>query len=210
MSSERSCILDTVVLLYFLLAGQDGLLRRLIGDPMSVPVAVYDPEERSLPQEALRRSELLSEMRQAIRHYEVLARSEPASAKLLDRLRQVDWLYDHGHLQVIALMDDERVLAARLQSHQAVADHSIRVPLGPGEAACVAIAFQRGWTIATDDAAAFTVLGELHGGRTYGYERIRKLLIRATDEKLITPAEAERIHAEMKQLGFWDAGTLFP
>ncbi len=63
MSSERASIVDTVVLLYFLLVGQDALLRRLLGDPLRVPLAVYDPEERALLPEVLRRSETRPIMR---------------------------------------------------------------------------------------------------------------------------------------------------
>jgi len=81
--------------------------------------------------------------------------------------------------------------------------------LGPGEAACVAIAIERGWTIATDDADAFKVLDRLQGGQSYPYERIRKLLIRVADEGRISREEANRLHDEMCSLGFWDSGRPF-
>lgn len=208
MSSEKPSILDTVVLLYFLLVGQDALLARLLGEPLRVPLAVYDPEERSLPPQALRHSDLLSEMRQAIRHYEVSARSDPASHQFLARLRRIDSMYERGQLEVVALSADERTLAARLQSRREAADFGLRVPLGPGEAACVAVAFTRGWTVATDDSAALTALSTL-SGPDHPYERIRKLLVRAAEEGLVTPAEARDIHNRMRQLGFWDSGDLF-
>ncbi|MGE0600641.1 MAG: hypothetical protein AB7J35_05270 [Dehalococcoidia bacterium] len=210
MSSERPSILDTVVLLYFLLVGREALLTRLLGAgaPLRVPLAVYDPEERSLSPEALRHSDLLSEMRQATRHYEVAARSDPAAGELLERVRRVDFLYDGAALEVVELSADERLLAARLQSRRTAAEYGIRVPLGPGEAACVAIAFTRGWTIATDDNAALTALGALYG-HDYPYERIRKLLVRAAEEGLVDRAEAREIHDQMRQLGFWDSDQLF-
>ena len=208
MSSEQPSILDTVVLLYFLLVGQEALLTRLLGEPLRVPLAVYDPEERSLPPEALRHSDLLSEMRQAIRHYEVAARADPESSELLARLRLVDSMHEQGKLEVVDLSADERILAARLQSRREAADFGLRVPLGPGEAACVAVAFARGWTVATDDNAALTALRTL-SGPDYPYERIRKLLVRAVDEGLITRAEAREIHDQMRRLGFWDSTHLF-
>ena len=49
MSSDGSHVLDTVVLLYFLLADEEELLGELIGWPFRVPFAVYDPEERAMP-----------------------------------------------------------------------------------------------------------------------------------------------------------------
>lgn len=208
MSSEQPSILDTVVLLYFLLVGQEALLTRLLGEPLRVPLAVYDPEERSLPPEALRHSDLLSEMRQAIRHYEVAARADPEGSELLARLRPVDSMYEQGKLEVVELGADERTLAARLQSRREAADFGLRVPLGPGEAACVAVAFTRGWTVATDDNAALTAVRAL-SGPDHPYERIRKLLVRAADEGLITRAGAREVHDQMRHLGFWDSTDLF-
>lgn len=209
MSSERAYVVDTVVLLYFLLVDQAALLHRLLGEPLRVPIAVFDPEERALPPEALRRSEFLSEMRQAVRYYEVAARSDPVAELLLERLLRLDSMYDLGQLEVVALTDEERMLAAQLQSRRVVAEHAIKAPLGAGEAACVAIAFQRGWIPVTDDSAALAVLAELLG-RDYPYERIRRLLLRSIEEGLLLADEATRIHAEMKQLGFWDRADLIP
>jgi hypothetical protein len=71
--SEGSHIIDTVVLMYFLLVGREALLGDLMGRPLQVPLAVYDPEDRKLQEGASPRSELLSEMRQAVRHYEAAA-----------------------------------------------------------------------------------------------------------------------------------------
>ncbi len=82
MSSEGDHILDTSVLLYFLLVERAELLADLIGRPLQVPLAVYDPEDRALPETALRRSELPSEMRQAVRHYESRAQQDGDSESL--------------------------------------------------------------------------------------------------------------------------------
>jgi hypothetical protein len=209
VSSDPRFILDTSVLLYFLLVGQDDLLRQLDG-LLRVPTAVYDPEDRSLPEEAMSRSDLLSEMRQAIRHYEAAARSGAAPVALLGRVRRVDELFEIGQLEVVELVDEESSFAARLQSRDGVYEYGLKVPLGPGESACVAIASHRAWTVATDDEDALKVLDHLHGGRTYEYERIRKLLVRGVTEKRTTRARANEIHRQMRDLGFWDSGTPFP
>ena len=203
------CIIDTVVLLYFMLTRREQLLLRLLGRPLQVPLVVYDPEEEGLPTPALQRAELLSEMRQAIRHYETRARTSAADRDRFNRLRNIDDLHREGLLETVSLQDDERLLAADLQSREAVARFTVRTPLGAGEASCVAIAFRRGWTIATDDNDALTVLSELHGGEDFAYHRIRSLLIRAGDEGLVTRDEANRIHQDMRAEGFWDAGTPF-
>ena len=210
MSSDDRTILDTSVLLYFPLVGRDDLLRALIGDPLRCPVAVYDPADRSLLEGALHRSDLLSEMRQAVRHYEVAVRTGDAPTELLDRVQLIDKMFDSGAVEVVDMDEDELGLAAQLQSRDGASEFSLQVPLGPGEAACVAIAWVRKWAIATDDEDALKVLDLMHRGRTYPYERIRRLLIRAANEKLITADEANEIHAEVRALGFWDSGAPFP
>jgi hypothetical protein len=50
----------------------------------------------------------------------------------------------------------------------------------------------------------------IHGEGGFEYERIRKLLIRAGQERLVTNKRANDIHEEMRGLGFWDKGTPFP
>ncbi len=42
------------------------------------------------------------------------------------------------------------------------------------------------------------------------YQRIRRLLIAAGKQGLCTEAEANEIHSEMRQLGFWDTVEPFP
>ncbi len=197
-------------IIWFLLAEQDALLRELVGAPIVVPLTVYDPDERTLPDEALRRSELLSEMRQSIRHYEALGDTETSNLELVERVRRVDDLHDQGLLETVVMDADERSLAAHLQSQDGADDHGLRLPLGPGEAACVAIASTRRWTIVTDDTAALMVMEVRHGADGFEYERIRKLLTRAAHQGLITEDEANEIHDDMRHLGFWDTEGPFP
>lgn len=208
MSSDNDHIIDTVVLLYFLLAEQEDLLCALLGQPLQVPYAVYDPEDRIPPTDSVSRSELLSEMRQAVRHYQRVTKTGGDTEPLL-RVRRVDLLYDDGRLVPVAMTQEEYLLAARLQSTDTT-DYGIRIPLGPGEAACVAISWKRSWTVVTDDSDAFKVLDKLHGNREYRYERIRKLLIRAANEGHVTREEANDIHARMCSQSFWDSERPFP
>lgn len=214
MLSEGSHIIDTVVLMYFLLVGRETLLGDLLGRPLQVPVAAYDPEDRRPPEGTSPSSELLSEMRQAVRHYEAAAEaaveSESSDHEIesFNRIKRIDDLYGEGSLVTVAMTSEELLLAAQLQSCDASV-HGLNVGLGPGEAACVAISHTRGWTIATDDADAFKVLDRLHAGHDYPYERIRKLLVRAADEGRISREEANRQHDEMRALGFWDSGQPF-
>lgn len=209
-SPEHENITDTVVLLYFLLVGEADLLVELLDGIINVPRAVYDPEDRNISDEALRHSDLLSEMRQSVRHYSVAVRTGDTTDLHLRRVLTVDDLYDRGIVQVVDMTAEELVKAADLQSRSVTAHHPIRAPLGAGEAACAAIASRRSWSIVTDDDAALAVMRSIHGEGGFEYERIRKLLIRASHERLVTQQWANEIHREMRGLGFWDQGTPFP
>lgn len=142
MSYSSNHIIDTVVLLYFLLVEETYLLGTLLGRPLQVPLAVYDPADRTLPPAALRRSDLLSEMRQSIRHYEHAATSGGLPNPLAATVGYVDTLHEQGTLVPVTMTPDERLLAAKLQSSE-VADYGLSVPLGAGEAACIAISYHR-------------------------------------------------------------------
>ena len=208
MSSDESHVLDTVVLLYFLLADEEELLGELIGWPFRVPFAVYDPEERAMPLESSPQPDLLSEMRQIVRYYDNIAASN-GDTESLWKVSRVDRLHDERRLVAEAMDPLEQRLADQLQGPYA-SQFGLQAPLGPGEAACVAIAHRRDWTLATDDSDALKVLSGLSGDKPYRYERIRKLLVRAADERTITRDQANRIHAEMKAHGFWDSTCPFP
>ena len=208
MSSDGSHVLDTVVLLYFLLADQEELLGELTGWPFRVPFAVYDPEERAMPLESTPQPDLLSEMRQIVRYYDNIAESN-GDTESLQRVSRVDRLHDERRLVAEAMDPLEQRLADQLQGPYA-SNFGLQAPLGPGEAACVAIAHRRDWTLVTDDSDALKVLSGLSGDKPYRYERIRKLLVRAADERTITRDQANRIHAEMKAHGFWDSTCPFP
>ena len=198
------------MLLYFLLAQQTALLLELLGRPLHVPLSVYDPADRDLEGEALRRPELLSEIWQAVKHYEITCRAKPDSRDPEARVRVADALYAQGAIETVELNHEELRLAAELQSRHGAKAHGIRAPLGPGEAACVAIAWSRGWTLVTDDSDALRVLEQLSRKRQHPYERIRKLLIRAALSELVTREQANQIHGGMRGFGFWDSTPPFP
>lgn len=210
MSSEPPCIIDTVVLMYFLLVEEEDLLCSLLAEPVHVPTSVYDPSEEGLSEEALRQSGLLSEMGGSIRHYEVAGGNDKASAEDAVRLHKVQALIDAGRLVVETLTAEERLVSARLQTSDGAAEYGLKAALGPGEAACVAIASSRGWTIVTDDRDALKVMEKLPGGN-FNYERVRKLLIRAAETGVITRGDANDIHRRMvEEKGFWDDQLPFP
>lgn len=208
MLSDNCHVIDTAVLLYFLLVKEEVLLGDLLGWPLRVPLAVYDPEDQTSPPGALPRSDLLSEMRQAVRHYERVAGSNGDTESLM-RVSNVDTLYEEGRLVIEAMSTQEQRFADGLQGTGA-AKFELRAPLGPGGAACVAIAFERRWTLITEDSDALSVLARLRPKRNYRYEQIRELLMRAANEDLITSGEANQIYTEMVSYGFWGSRPSLP
>lgn len=214
MSFEGEHITDTSVLMYFLLADAFELLLKLLGSPIQVPIDVYDPEDAQTEnawqrRRGKQRENIFSEVRRGIMHYDIKA-AKGGSDEDLMRLRQVDTKYSEGRILPIRMRSEERNLAAALMSVKGAKKYGINSVLGAGEAACVAIAHHRKWVIATDDNGAFRVMDFLHDGRTYRYERIRKLLKRAADEGLIMKSEANRIHRVMTIKSFWDKELPFP
>lgn len=203
-------IVDSVILHYFLLVDRLPLLTDLLGAPLRVPRIVYDPdEEPGTPPLAM------SEMRRAVDFHQRRAndKSRPLEVradyrKLAENLASVESLHRAGTIEIIDMTDDELRLYGSLTSAEHLDRFGLRFPLDAGEAACVAIAHERRWTIATDDGDALTALRSL--SPRHPYERIRKLLVRAAQTALISEDEANSIHAEMTRRGFWDGHRPFP
>lgn len=201
-------VVDTVVLHYFLLADRIELLMELLQPPIGVPRIVYDPDD------AEGSDETVSELRRNIRYEQRIARAADVDRVARDRARdQAARLQriDHfigGQIDVLDLTHDELDILARLTAQPPEASLGLIVPLGAGEAACIAVALGRQRVLATDDNDALRVLQKLH--RIHPYERIRRLLIRASNAGLISEKEANKIHMQMRDAGFWDSTAPFP
>lgn len=211
-------VVDTVVLHYFLVVDRVGLLLALLDPPVGVPRIVFDPYDGQGV------DAMVSELRQNIRYEERVAQApvpnkgddtthglESAGATAetrAERLRGMEALVQDDAIQVLDLTEDELDVVGRLTSREPDPSLGVLVGLGDGEAACVAVAVKRGWTLATDDGDALRVLDRLAPG--HPYERIRRLLARGAAEGLVTEAEANAIHDEMSRAGFWDEVRPFP
>lgn len=213
-------VIDTVVLHYFLVVDHIDLLLQLLDPPVGVPRIVFDPDDDDAT------DAMVSELRQNIRFEDRIATAghdqddpdDPASSDLTQsretaeqraaRLRGAEALVASNRLQVLDLAENEWLHFERLTTHRPDNELGLLIPLGDGEAACLAIAIERGHVLATDDNDALRVLDQLASG--HPYERIRRLLIRAANTGLISQAEANAIHAEMRDAGFWDTTMPFP
>jgi predicted nucleic acid-binding protein len=207
-SPTLDCIVDTVVLRYFLFVDRADLLVSLLGRPIGVPRTVFDPDEGSgVPEEAM--CELRRSIKVQMQRASDPARSDDARAdarRNADRLATISALVDDGTITIVDMTTDERILFSRLTRHETAIELGVNTALGMGEAACVAIAIHRTWTLVTDDDDALKVAQALGGKH---HTRIRALLRRAAMEAHITREGANSIHAEMRRLGFWDKGRPF-
>jgi predicted nucleic acid-binding protein len=211
-------VVDTVVLHYFLVVDRVELLLDLLDPPVGVPRIVFDPNDTQGI------DVVVSELRQNIRYEERVANeavpddrddltrelhdAQANAATKAERLRQIEDMVADGRIELLELTDDERKLSDQLTSRKPDSSFGLLVALDDGEAACVAIAVERGWTLATDDGDALRVLDRIAPG--HPYERIRRLLVRAVTDGLTAEADANEVHGEMTRAGFWDAVLPFP
>ena len=201
-------VADTVVVNYFVAVGEFELLRQLLGGRVHVPRAVFDPDE---PEDIA--EDAASELRRGLRLHRRRANDRGVGKELRERsaraLPNFERLTEHasrGNLVALELTPDEMRMYAKLRDKEFVAQHSLIVGLGHGEAAALAIALERDAALATDDQDAITIGRGLFPG--LGVHRIRGLLIRAAEQGLIDKKRAQTIHAAIVRAGFWERGTI--
>lgn len=205
----EAAVVDTVVLRYFLFVDRIALLLDLLGRPLHVPRVVYDPEDPDAPEP------VLSEITRSIRVQQSWAAdasrvdaARQEASRNVERLEAIAGVFERGEIEIEDLTEEERASHLDLLDQPKIKELGLSLPLGRGEAACVAIAVHRTWILATDDSDALKALEALSPG--HPYERIRRLLRRAAQESLVTAAQANEIHQEMTLLGFRDQMPPFP
>lgn len=210
MSSEPpDSVVDTVVLRYFLLVDEIDLLLTLLGPPIGVPRIVFDPDEGNIPESA--RSEITRSVAYQERASNDQAREEAGSVTArenAERLRRTSDVHAIGKLTTLDLTAAELQILSQLTSPSGCKAFGLVVPLGAGEAACIAIAATRDLVLVTDDNDALRALQAIDANRPY--ERIRRLLIRAGNDGHISRQRANELHTQMQRVGFWDAEVPFP
>lgn len=202
-------VVDTVVLMYFLLGGEEDLLFERVGRPLAVPRVVFDHEEGEDVPELAR-----SEMTQAVAFHRRaagdLARDPEARLQAKQnaaRLHSLHVLQRAGHVVVLDLTETEPNVVSSLTSPSGCHGFGLSFPLGVGEAACLALAVHRQLVVATDDIDALKALRSINPH--HPYERIRKILIGAVTAGVLEPERANAIHEEMRRHGFWDSERPF-
>jgi hypothetical protein len=201
---------DTVILMYFLFVREAELLLDLVGRPIAVPRIVYDPDEEAVIPDAAR-----SEIMRSVEYQRGVARDRARDETTrrraranAERLQSIRDLRTAGMITTVDLRPDELRMVSALTSPSGCKAFNLKFPLGAGEAACLAVSVKRGLVLATDDNDGLKALASITG--THPHERIRKLLGTAAQSGRISRERANAIHAEMRQLGFWDKTPPFP
>lgn len=205
---KRPVVFDTVVVNYFLASGEIALLAELYGQPIAIPRSVFDPDEDDSGRE-----EAMSELRRGLHLHRRRCKDENAPPELRARserarpeFERLPALVISGVLRIVDLEAAETKVYADLRDAAFVKRFSLVVGLGPGEAAVLAICAGRGWLPATDDTDAIRVAEQLLPGVMP--LRIRALLRLAVERGLVDLSRARTTHQTMRDLGFWDRGTL--
>src|ERR1700733_14104436 len=189
-SSTVDSVLDTAVLRYFLLAERTDLLTELLGRPLGVPRTVFDPaEEEGAPEDVMsdvRRSIVIQQRRSYDRTRSKGAQGD--AQRNAECLARIEELHAEGSVVTLDMTAEERALFSRMTSNEEAQSVGLRVALGFGEAACVAIAIHRGCLLVTDDEDALRVLHKL--GTNTQHTRIRGLLQTAAKQKLLSRSSA--------------------
>lgn len=209
-SLRIDAVADTVVLRYFLFVGREDLLLELLGNPLGVPRTVFDPDEGTgVPEDVMseiRRSTTVQRRRSVDKTRSPESRSD--ASHNANRLAAISDLHSAGSVVTVDMTSDERALFSRLTINSEAQSVGLRVALGMGEAACVAIAVHRGCLLATDDDDALKALHAVSPKSKH--TRIRALLCLAAERALIDRKDANTIHREMRRRGFWDTESPFP
>lgn len=195
--------------MYFLLVGEEDVLFERAGRPLAVPRIIFDPDEEASVPDAAR-----SEITQSVAFHRRAA-GDPArdpetrlqATHNAGRLQAVHTLHAAGHVVVLDLDAPELMLVSSLTSPSGCHAFGLKFPLHIGEAACLAIAVQRHFVLATDDTDALKALRSIND--KHPYERIRKLLVGAAETGQMSRERANSVHDEMRRLGFWDTERPF-
>ena len=206
-SRSQELLVDAPLLLYWSLVKATDLLVQLSFDGITTTDFVYEiGETTEQPNNQIARD----------RSYYLSRCSDP---KLNDHTRhtatdaivQINRIADtciSGHLRIVELDDTENDLFCQLTSDKQAEKLQLPWALGEAAASCVAVAFNRGLVLTSDDADACAALKRLSPG--HPTQSSQDLLRTAVEARLISKAEANAIHGEMCKVGLWNRQPPYP
>jgi predicted nucleic acid-binding protein len=192
-------VCDTTALRYFAIVGQFDLLARVLGGRVSTPRQVFDDEDDVDTPRAL-----VSELGASERYHRLRSVRGTEATDKWSRLRA---LRQRNDIEILDLTDDEESTYVELTSADLARSYGLAGPLGPGEAAVIAIADHRRWRAAIDEYAGRSILNDRSPG--HSVVTTRDLVRIAATEGFITSPEAEIVYTDMLADGYHGPQTLW-
>jgi predicted nucleic acid-binding protein len=178
---RHELICNTTPVRYFALTGLFHVLVSISGGAVLIPRQVLNPEEDTdtTPES------LLSEIGRS----EIFWSKRSRDAEAMDNWSRLRELRQRQDVHIIDLEDAETRLFDELVSPPTARIAGLKSALGAGEAAVIAVAVERGWSAAIDDAEARRILSACF--------TTRELLRRAVAEDVIQSPDAQIVYHDM-------------
>jgi predicted nucleic acid-binding protein len=194
-----STVCDTTALRYFALVGQFDLLAQALGGRVSTPRQVFDDED-----DVDTPGVLVSELGASERYHQ---RRSVRGLEATDKWSRLRALRQRRDIEILDLTEDEEADYLALRSANVVRNYGLAGPLGPGEAAVIAVADHRRWRAAIDEHAGRSILNDRSPG--HAVVTTRDLIRIAAAEGFISSPEAEIVYSDMLAEGYRGPLTLW-
>jgi predicted nucleic acid-binding protein len=192
-------VCDTTALRYFAIVDQFDLLSRALSGKVSTPRQVFDDED-----DVDTPGVLVSELGASERYHR---RRSVRGIEATDKWSRLRALRQRDDIEILDLTDDEEATYVALRSTDLARAYGLAGPLGPGEAAVIAIADHRRWRAAIDEHAGRSILNDRSPG--HSIVTTRDLVRIAATEGFITSPEAEIVYTDMLAEGYRGPQTLW-
>jgi predicted nucleic acid-binding protein len=185
-------ICNTTPLRHLALARRVDLLSTVLGGSIRTPRQVFDDEED--PEGPAYQ---VSELGQSQRYFADRA----DDGEMAERWGRLLELRARSDIEVIDLNDDELEAYAEVQTGEFAKGAGLAAALGPGEAAVIAIAENRGWAAVLDDAAGRTVLADRAPACEVATTR-HVIRLAVTEYELLDSSEAQILYDSLRADGY--------
>jgi predicted nucleic acid-binding protein len=192
-------VCDTTALRYFAIVDQFDLLARALGGTVSTPRQVFDDED-----DVDTPGVLVSELGNSERYHR---RRSAHGIEATDKWSRLRALRQRDDIEIIDLTDDEEAAYLELRSPDLTRSYGLAGPLGPGEAAVIAIADQRRWRAVIDEWAGRSILN--NRSPDHSVVTTRDLIRVAATAGFISSPEAEIVYTDMLAEGYRGPQTLW-
>ncbi len=192
-------VCDTTALRYFAIVDQFGVLARALGGRVSTPRQVFDDEDDMDTPGAL-----ISELGASERYHR---RRSARGIEATDKWSRLRALRKRDDIDILDLTREEEASYVDSRSAGLARSYGLVTPLGPGEAAVIAIAEHRRWRAVIDEYAGRSILNDRSPG--HSVVTTRDLVRIAAAQGYISSPDAETVYTDMLAEGYRGPQTLW-